>query len=192
MNHIRQRKSIVEAEWSTLVTEWFQTPMNEKGSPAELLSEWNSKILDYVKRRELRFFISDMKFRGFLCEACCTYFSAFQKYSDINGPHRQAPKPLGWTNEAELTWTDYLQTFLFSETFWKGFFVGYSELNDDPFFTQFKIKYAEIIPLYIVRDVEYCINNEILTYNSEKQLVRYSEWTQYDEEDDMAYDPYFD
>jgi hypothetical protein len=192
MNHVRQRKSIVEAQRSALITEWFHTPMNEKGSPSELVSAWNSKIIDYVKRKGLAFYGPEAKFRSLMCEACCAFFAAFQENSDMSGPHRPSPIPLGWTNDAELVWMDYLQTFIFSHAFWQGFFVEYSELKDDEFFSLFKTKYAEIIQQFIIRDVEYCINYELLAYNSDKQLLRWSEWTEQEEEDDGAYDPYYD
>lgn len=192
MNHIRQGKSIKESVRRTLVTEWFHTPMNDMGTPSDLVSAWNSKIIDYVKRKGLSFYSPEAKFRALICEACCAFFSAFQDNCDISGPHRQSPIPQGWTNDAELVWTDYLQTFIFSQAFWQGFFAEYSELKDDEFFSEFKTKYSEIIQQCITRDVEYCINYELLAYNSDKQLIRWSEWTVQEEEDDAAYDPYYD
>jgi hypothetical protein len=108
-------------------TQWFHRVGWDESSPALLVSEVSSCILDYIAAKRLSLTIPERTFRNHMCEFLCTYYIANKKGVPWRGPLSRQSRPTGWTHQHEMEWKEYLTYHLFSNEFWNTFWSRFPE-----------------------------------------------------------------
>jgi hypothetical protein len=164
---------------SRQINYWFHKKQN-KQSPFDFVKDvcYHFRYtLDKMK------FELDKKFDAFvysMCDFVCFSKAYDGRRSFIAGPKRHPITPQGWNKDCESVWIETLYYKYFNDEFWDLFWSEHPHY--DEFFDRIKGELCTILPLYVRRNMEFLLKNELIIRDEEtNKMIR---WEEYEENDD--------
>jgi hypothetical protein len=146
-------------EVSEKTTQWFHTPYSDDISPANSVHAVATKFMNDVEQKRFGLADSHQKFYNLLCEATCALYRASRAGKRVIFPRRVRNPPVGWTNAIETLWMDYLETMLFSDTYWTAFWSQIDEAHWEYSIHEWR-SYMQFVLLNCVQRDMYLLEDE--------------------------------
>ena len=144
---------------SDKITHWFHTRHSDEISPAHSVLAVASKFMNDVNHKRFDISESYQKFYNLLCEATCSLYRAEKHNKRVLFSRRIRNPPRGWTPSFEALWMDYLETILFSDTYWSAFWRDIDDANWEHAVPEWR-NYIQFVLLNCVQRDMYLLEDE--------------------------------
>jgi len=172
---------------SDKITTWFHARSKYSTSPSIVVISVCRRFQSMCKHRNLNISVSSDQLLESMSEATCTMYYAKLAQKGWAGPHRQFPHPNGWNTEYERIWEEMLDTFIFTNEFWEGFWSPITSTPCDIDIPMWKQDMQSILPKYILRETEVLKSNGMILDSKILYMDENTHEPVYEEEDDREY-----
>jgi hypothetical protein len=171
-------------EISEKITQWFHTSNSDDISPAKSVHAVATKFMNDVEQKRFELADTRQKFYNLLCEATCALYRAASRNNNkrVIFSRRVRNPPPGWTNAIETLWMDYLETMVFSETYWTAFWRQMDDAQWENAVPEWR-SYIQFVLLNCIQRDMYLLEDEGLIAKTED-----GDFVKTEEYDPPAYD----
>ena len=172
---------------TTQVNYWFHKKQN-KQSPFDFVKDVCFHFNYVLENMKFRLDTNFLKFLHSICDFVCFSKECDGRRSFVAGPKRKPLIPIGWNKDCESIWIETLYYKYFNDDFWEHFWSEHP--NCDEFFDRIKGELGNILPMYVQRNMDFLLDNELIMKDEKaKKIVR---WEDYEaEEKDDEYCDYY-
>ena len=153
----------ITAHLENSVNDWFHNKYLLEYTPEQFATSVASDFLDAVTNMNMHICCSDADFIRAMYNAICTYYVAEKQGEIVSLPHRDWPKPAGWTFDCELHWMQTLQHCYLDSVFWEHFWRQYPDMHD--FYEKFSGYLTAILPYYVTRNINILYKHKVVIMN---------------------------
>jgi hypothetical protein len=153
------------------INNWFNKGKDGDIPPIHTVQEIAKKFRRHLEECNLSLTMNFASFFSKLCRATCTLAlrRTDTKISELS--YNIPPPPKDWSQEIEIIWNDYIESFYLNTDFWDSFWstieTGIWELS----LPHFRNYLQSILPLFIKRDLRLLIDSDLVAENSEGKYV---------------------
>jgi len=161
---------------SNVTTQWFHTSLYGDMTPAESVQMVSDLFLDILRSKHLSISIPENTFRKMVCEATCSIRLYSRQGCEISSPHRKFSRPPGWNDEIESYWTEWLNSCLYTDSYWLSFWnrIPYADWEDR--LPNWRFILQTILPYYVRREMEVLVKSGYIVENDDGDFVSHDDY----------------